>query len=527
MKTRYKALFYSLIIISVASSFIFYYITKDEKKDSEDLYENKITSNNTDKKTSNYGVSTNNPIAQKVGEKIIEDGGNSVDATMGVSYALAITEPHSSGLGGGGSMLIHDQNKQKPDYWEYKDKSSSRYIKGDQSGVPGFVQGIHDTHKKYGKMSDKKIFDYVIPLAEDGFEVNSELEMSIKKYSKGIDKSSPFFKGDGNAVKNGDIVRQPQLTKTLKGIKNNGPNYFYDKLAKHLTTELDGQIDKTDFNNYKSKQKKPSETKYLNTHVYSSSNPLGGGLMLQGLKLDEMLNNGQSDEQYLNSVLSGRDLMYSNRDIVNAKMNFSQEYLSNMYISNKYNNQNTSDSISDNSVKKTSTLHFVVVDKQGQMTSTTNTLSGYFGSGKYMDEGFYMNNSMTNFSDNKDSNNYHAKNTVPRSYISPTIIVGPDYYMGIGSPGGNKIPTILNEVIIDYLRGDESLQDSIYKPRFYNDGNTVHFEKGMNKKYLDILQNQGYNIKEEKDNPNFGSVQAGIYHIKSEKTEIANDVGTR
>ena len=56
--------------------------------------------------------------------------------------------------------------------------------------------------------------------------------------------------------------------------------------------------------------------------------------MLQGLKLDEMLNNGQSDEQYLNSVLSGRDLMYSNRDIVNAKTNFSQEYLSNMYISN-------------------------------------------------------------------------------------------------------------------------------------------------------------------------------------------------
>ena len=78
--------------------------------------------------------------------------------------------------------------------------------------------------------------------------------------------------------------------------------------------------------------------------------------MLQGLKLDEMLNNGQSDEQYLNSVLSRRDLMYSNRDIVNAKTNFSQEYLSNMYISNKYNNQNTSDSISDNSVKKTSTF---------------------------------------------------------------------------------------------------------------------------------------------------------------------------
>ena len=54
----------------------------------------------------------------------------------------------------------------------------------------------------------------------------------------------------------------------------------------------------------------------------------------------------------------------------------------------------------------------------------------------------------------------------PRSYTSPSIVVGPDFYMGIGTPGGNKIPTILNEVLIDYLRGDGTLQESIDKPRF-------------------------------------------------------------
>ena len=70
------------------------------------------------------------------------------------------------------------------------------------------------------------------------------------------------------------------------------------------------------------------------------------------------------------------------------------------------------------------------------------------------------------------------------------------------------------------------LQDSIYKPRFYNDGNTVHFEKGMNKKYLDILQNQGYNIKEEKDNLIL-EVFKQVFIILKIKTEIANDVGTR
>ena len=77
-----------------------------------------------------------------------------------------------------------------------------------------------------------------------------------------------------------------------------------------------------------------------------------------------------------------------------------------------------------------------------------------------------MNNSLTNFSTDPNSPNYGEKHKAPRSYTSPTIIVGPDFYMGIGSPGGNKIPTILNEVIVDYLRGNGTLQESINKPRF-------------------------------------------------------------
>ena len=77
-----------------------------------------------------------------------------------------------------------------------------------------------------------------------------------------------------------------------------------------------------------------------------------------------------------------------------------------------------------------------------------------------------MNNSLSNFSSNPSSPNYGAKHKQPRSFTSPSIVVGPDYYMGIGTPGGNKIPTTLNEVIIDYLRSDGTLQDSIDKPRF-------------------------------------------------------------
>ena len=143
---------------------------------------------------------------------------------MGVSYALAVTEPHSSGLGGGGATLTYNGNEgEEPKMYEYKTLSSYNYKKGDEIGTPGFVQGMHDMHQREGKMDEKKIFSYVVPLAEDGFEVDSELERSLKIYGSDIDRNSSFFKGK-RTVREGDVVKRPALAKTLKGIRDKGLN---------------------------------------------------------------------------------------------------------------------------------------------------------------------------------------------------------------------------------------------------------------------------------------------------------------
>ncbi|MCA0117267.1 gamma-glutamyltransferase, partial [Staphylococcus epidermidis] len=99
-----------ILVITILLSFTFYFFNKEDKPDKDDLYENKIANRKSatsgDQKT--YGVASNNAIATRVGNKIIEDGGNAVDAAEGVAYALAVTEPHSSGLGGGGATLTYD-----------------------------------------------------------------------------------------------------------------------------------------------------------------------------------------------------------------------------------------------------------------------------------------------------------------------------------------------------------------------------------------------------------------------------------
>ncbi|MFH4909714.1 gamma-glutamyltransferase [Staphylococcus cohnii] len=519
-----------ILLLTIIISFTFYMITKKDNYNKDDLYENKIADHQQDISDKNYGVASNNPIATRVGEKILQDGGNAVDASIGVSYVLAVTEPHSSGLGGGGAMLAYDgQENVAPKQWQYKDISSFNYKQKDKIGVPGFVRGLEDAHKEAGKMDRKKIMNYVIPLAEEGFEVDSELERSLKLYGSDVDRDSPFFEGE-QTKREGDVIKQPALAKTLKGIRDNGPNYFYDKVGKSVTKQTDDKLTEKDFQSYKTEKKEPVSTDYLNNKVYAASNPLGGSLMLQGLEIDEATNNQAAQGNrldYITGILKSRDLMYRNRDIVNGQDEDYDEYLSQDYLLGRLNEINFESNFNTNNIDNTSTTHFVVVDKNGQLTSTTNTLASFFGSGKYMKEGFYMNNSLSNFSSNPSSPNYGAKHKQPRSFTSPSIVVGPDYYMGIGTPGGNKIPTTLNEVIIDYLRNDGTLQESINKPRFYNDGGKIFYENATDQQDIDIFKSLGFEIEEKRNDPNFGSVQAALYNKNDKTVEIGHDVGNR
>ncbi|PHK49679.1 gamma-glutamyltransferase [Staphylococcus edaphicus] len=519
-----------ILLLTIIISFFFFMITKKDNYDKDDLYENKIADHNQDTSDKNYGVASNNPIASRVGEKILKDGGNAIDASMGVSYALAITEPHSSGLGGGGAMLSYDgQDNVAPKQWQYKDISSYDFKQKDQIGTPGFVRGIHDAHAEGGKMDEKKILNYVIPLAQDGFEVDSELERSLKLYGSDIDRNSPFF--DGKQTKReGDVVKQPALAKTIKGIRDNGPDYFYKEIGKSVSKQVDDEITEKDFEGYKTEKKEPVGTDYLNNKVYSASNPLGGTLMLQGLEIDEATDNQAAPDNrldYITGILKSRALMYRNRDIINGQDEDYDEYLSQDYLLGRLNEINFNSNFNTNNVDNTSTTHFVVIDKDGKLTSTTNTLASFFGSGKYMKEGFYMNNSLSNFSSNPASPNYGGKHKEPRSFTAPSIVVGPDYYMGIGTPGGNKIPTTLNEVLVDYLRGDGTLQESIDKPRFYNDDGKIFYENATSKQDVDIFKSLGFQVEEKRNDPNFGSVQAALYNKNDKTVEIGHDVGNR
>ncbi len=178
-----KKLLGVILVIMIIASVGFYYLNRDEQVDKDQLYENKLASQaSNDNAKKSYGVSTNNEIARQVGNKIIKDGGNSADAAYGVAYTLAVTEPFAAGLGGEGTTLSYSGKKgEQPKVYDYNAVSSHQYKNGDKIGVPGFVSGMSHMHAKEGKMSEKEILNYVIPLAEDGFQVNTDLEKNVIK----------------------------------------------------------------------------------------------------------------------------------------------------------------------------------------------------------------------------------------------------------------------------------------------------------------------------------------------------------
>lgn len=461
-------------------------------------------------KTESYSVTSSDYRASEVGQKIIADGGNAADAAIGVAFALAIVEPYASGLGGGGALLYYDGQMEKPDEIKYQSISSSEYAPGDLIGVPGLVSGMDTLQKEYASMDMKDILDYVIPLAEDGITVDARFAQNLALYKEYNDDDSPFYK-DGEPLSSGEKVKQPELADTLKYIQTHGVEAFYEKLGETMTDEFE-HFSVEDFTNYKTTKGNVLSMDYKGSKVFTPSSPLGGVFTLQALQVDEILReqNGES-YNFIQSVNDSRDIMMLNKDIVSDNDGDRTQYLDKNYIENELHHLKNVSEVDYEENINNNTTHFVVVDKDGHMISATNTLNRYFGSGKYTSLGFYLNNSLDNFSKDSASPNYGEPNKTPRSYTSPTIIVNDDSYIGIGTPGGNMIPTVVSQIIIQYLNNDLSLKSAIQQGRLFKENEEIYYENFTDFESLGNIDELDLPIRKISSPNEFGNIQSVIY----------------
>ena len=251
-------------------------------------------------------VTSAHPLASDAGAAMLRRGGNAIDAAVATAFAVGVTEPEMSGVGGGGAMLIWLQRERRSEFLDFypaQPVASFRRVRATRAdstsplrivGVPGNVAGLLEAHEKYGKLSRDVVMAPAIALAEDGFPLNQVLAEMVQRDSARLTRDSvarSVYWPRGTPLGVGERVRNPELAATLRRVAAEGRKGFYEgETARRLVARMNEgghPVTLADLAAYSPNWRRPLCTAYRGRAVLSAPPPQGGMQVLHSLKLLE------------------------------------------------------------------------------------------------------------------------------------------------------------------------------------------------------------------------------------------------
>lgn len=461
-----------------------------------------------------YSVSSSNKLATEIGAKILEEGGNAVDAAIATAYALAVVEPYASGLGGSGGMVIYDPFKDEYKFINYMSAAAPSGTTYASICIPGFVSGMETAREMYGTMGYDELLEPAIEYAEKGFEISRILQERISTLIPTFAQPPASFL---NTYEGGTLVQQ-DLADILRIIVKNGANDFYTGEIADMIVSATG-FTSEDLAAYKAIVQTPAMGKFGDYTVASGSAPFSGTMLISMLEMMDMLNTPDPDDdpgQYLRDMITIKTLATSDRNRYLCDTRFNDRgYEYDTHTSREYLADLLGKDISEfaDDDESEDTTHFSIVDKDGMVVSCTNTLAAFFGAKKYV-SGIFMNNAMRNFT---TGINAYAPGKRPRTYIAPVIAKSGDNVIAGGAPGGKVIPFEVCSVVADILRFGSDPNAAVRKQRiFVTNPYSIIMEIGLDE-YGRVVNpvGHGYSITPYGANQWFGSVNIAGYSDKN------------
>ena len=505
--------------------------------------------------SSSFMVVSQNSHATEAGYEILKKGGNAVDASVAVGFALAVTLPRAGNLGGGGFVLIYDKEKDDVSSIDYrsaapKSATSDLFVQDDSvvrfghlvNAVPGSVAGLLKAHQDYGTMPLADLLMPSIRLARDGFEVthdlNYVLEWGKESMLSNEASNNKFYSANKDPIEIKSTFKQPNLAKSLFMISKKGADVFYKgEIAKWISEESlanGGLITLEDMASYEAKYREPIETSYRGYKIISMAPAASGGLvLLQTLNILEnfdLKDSGHNSAKTIHILSEAMQRAYADRAEYHGDPDFYdvpiKQILSKQYskdLSDQISGMRTPDGqIYEGDLKKydesPDTTHFSIIDSKGNAVSNTYTLGSSFGSGVTIKKGgFLMNNQMRNFShfygrDDMQYGTSEANKLEPGKRMistqTPTLVFDPkgDLFMILGSPGGGRIPNVITQVISNVIDHEMSFTEAMIAPRINQrlEGN-LQLETGFSPDTISLLIERGHKVESSNT---MGSVQA-------------------
>jgi gamma-glutamyltranspeptidase/glutathione hydrolase len=463
------------------------------------------------------GIASAHPLATEAGVEILHEGGNAFDAAVAIAAALAVVEPTSSGLGGGGFFLLHraaDHLETMIDAREVAPAAATRNMFLDSRGepvpnlstrsalaaaIPGEPAGLAYLAAKFGKLPLKQSLQPAIKLAERGFPLYTRLRGAIAFRQQELSNTAALaaiYLVNGEVPPEGTVIKQPELARSLRLFAELGASGFYEgALARQLVDGvrgMNGIWTMHDLESYTIKERTPVIGEYRGARIVSAPPPSSGGV-----SLIEALNilSGY-DLHALDAVTRKHVILEAMRRVhrdraeyfgdpgfvtVPVKQLIQPSYAAGLRASLRLDRATPSDSlpgINERTPAGTQTTHFSVIDARGNRVAATLTLNFYFGSALMVPgTGILLNNEMDDFSVKPGVPNGFAlvgaeANSIaplkrPLSSLTPTFVETPDKVLVIGTPGGSRIMGMVLLGILDWLDGGNP-NEVVSLPRYHH-----------------------------------------------------------
>jgi len=490
---------------------------------------------------------------------VLEQGGNAIDAAIAAQFVLAVTLPEAGNIGGGGFMLIHKDGK--GDFIDYRETAPSaahrdmyldeqgqvienKSIYGiHASGVPGSVAGMWLAHKKHGTLPWKALVQPAVTLAEQGFVVPEKLAQLIEDYiahlnNKNIKVNFASYFATAAA---GALFKQPELAATLKRIRDEGQDGFYQGETAAIIAKFmhqhGGIINQDDLKRYRAKSRTPIKANWNGYQVLTSPPPSSGGIaILQWLKMYELKKPTSAQQHnsvgYVHLLAEIGKRVFADRaeylgdpdfyQVPTAKL-LAENYLKNRSKSIDLKAISTTENIKPGLKESEQTTHFSIVDNMGNAVANTTTINLGFGSGVVVEgAGFILNDEMDDFSAKPGVMNVFgaiggkANEIQPHkrmlSSMTPTILLSNNQVkMVTGSPGGTTIISSVYQSILNAIEFNMSADDVVNSPRFHHQlwpKNVIRAHAGLEPSVKQQLIKMGYTVDER----HFGDMHVIINH---------------
>jgi gamma-glutamyltranspeptidase/glutathione hydrolase len=480
-------------------------------------------------------VVTNNPVASEAAAEILRQGGSAIDATITAQAMLGLTEPQSSGIGGGAFLLYWDAGAQRLYHYDGRETAPAAVesdhflvdgeplgffdavVGGHSVGVPGVLRMLELAHQRHGRLPWASLFQSTIRQAEQGFAISPRLHtlLSFPRLAQSETLRDYFFTADGSPKAIGTLLKNPAYADTLRRIATLGTQVFYegeiaaDIVAAVQASSRPGKLTLEDLASYQPLVREPVCGEYRVYRICASGPPSSGGTtvlaILGMLQTFEPAALEPGTASFFHRFAEASRLAFADRDAYVGDPAFVDVPVEGL-IDPDYLRERATLIRPDRrlptvsagvppgarqlqreqvaSPEQPSTSHVTIVDAEGNVVSMTTSIEMAFGS-QIMVRGFLLNNQLTDFSFvSQHSDGSAVANRIepgkrPRSSMTPIIGFRDDQpFIALGSPGGTRIISYVARTLAYTLDNHLSLTAAIAAPHISELGRGIELERG-------------------------------------------------